>query len=98
MTTTLFIVRPTLNGTATAQRLINTGCLVYRVISKDFVQRHWIKTTPTVPVRMLGITGRGPDITYTVKATIELQGHCEQDLYFYVVQDKLGYNLILGKP
>lgn len=92
-----FVVRSLLDYTAQACTLIDSGNLTYGVVSERFAQKSGLTQIEIKPRRIQGATG-DTFITRIVRARLDLDSHSENDAYFYVMPDKLGYDLILGLP
>lgn len=87
-----------LDRTVVAKTMVDTGCLPYGVVSADFVRKHDIPTIEIPWARGSKSPNNGRDeITHIVRVTLDIDTHSEQNAHFYVLQDCVGYDLILGE-
>lgn len=93
-----FVVNALLDRVASACTLIDSGCLSYGIISKRFAQRHCLTTFLISPRPVRGATGKTKYIMQIVGTSIDIGTYMEGNVFFYVLPDHLGYNLILGLP
>ena len=94
-----FIVSTRVNGIAFAKTLIDSGCLAYGTVSERFA-RKWHLDRISIPPRALAelksVTSNA--ITEVAYMDIDLDGHRQQRVFFYVVPDQKDYDLVLGLP
>ena len=76
--------------------LINIECLVYKTISFRFVRRTDFECIDILIRKLIGIGGKEDRINKIIKVNININRH-QQDVFFYIIRDHLGYDLILGK-
>ena len=93
-----FTVQTLIDYNTTACTLVDTGCLSYGVISKEFAQKHHLTTLEISPTPIRGVTGQIEYITHIVRTRMDMGTHSEENAFFYVLPDNLGYDLILGLP
>ena len=77
--------------------LINTGYLVYKTISFMFIRKANFEYISIPARKLIGIGGKKGRIDEIVKVEIDIDKY-KQDVYFYIIQNYLEYNLILEKP
>ena len=73
-----------IKGIKIAHMLINTGCLVYGVISSIFIRKANFKCISIFIRKLIGIRGKEGRIDEIVKVEIDIDKH-KQDTYFYVI-------------
>ena len=93
-----FTVQTLIDYNTTACILVDTGCLSYGVISKEFAWKHHLTTLEISPTPIQGATGQIKYIMHIVWTRMDMGTHSEENAFFYVLPDNLGYNLILGLP
>ena len=77
--------------------LIDIGYLIYRAISSIFVKKTGLKRINIPTKKLIKIRKKKGRINEIVKIKININRH-KQNIYFYIIQDHLEYDLILGKP
>ena len=76
--------------------MINIGYLTYRIISSIFIRKTDFEYINISIKKLIEIEGKEGCINKIIKIEIDIDGH-KQDIYFYIIQNHLGYDLILGK-
>ena len=76
--------------------LIDTGCFVYKIISFKFIRKTGLEYIIIFIKKLIGIGEKEGRINKIIKVKIDIDGHL-QDIFFYMIQDYLEYNLILDK-
>ena len=97
MTSHPITISTIIEGIKIAHTLINTDCLAYRAISSMFVRKAGLKHISIPTKKLIKIREKKGRIDKIIKIKIDIDKH-KQDVYFYVIQDHLEYNLILRKP
>lgn len=78
--------------------LIDTGCEVYALISDCFAKRCDL---PRISIPLREITGITPDgfaVSELAYADIDIGGHCQKRMFFYVAPRLQGCDMMLGTP
>ena len=92
------LVSALVNGVATSQALIDSGCLVYGIVSNRFVRRHQLSCVQIRPRALQSVEGISKDaVSQIVSVNLDIGGHQQKQVYLYVVPKIEGYEMILGK-
>jgi hypothetical protein len=92
------LVSALVNGVATSQALVDSGCLVYGIVSNKFVRRHQLSCVQIKPRALQSVEGiSGSTVSQVVSFNLDIGGHRQQKAYMYVVPRIEGYDFILGK-
>jgi hypothetical protein len=92
------LVSVLVNGVATSQALVDTGCLVYGMVSRRFISRHRLSCVNIEPRQLQSVEGvSASPITQVVSMELDIGGHVQRKAFFYVVDHIEGYEMILGK-
>ena len=93
-----FLVSALVNGISTSQALVDTGCLVYAVVSDHFVRRHQLPRVQVKPRHLQSVDKVLENaISYITYFDIDIGGHQQRQVYAYIVRKIEGYEMILGK-
>ena len=93
-----FTIQTLIDYNITACTLMDTGYLSYNVISKEFAWKHHLITLEISPTPIQGATSQIEYITHIVWTRMDIGTHSEENVFFYILPDNLGYDLILGLP
>ena len=74
---------------------MDTGYLSYSVISKEFAWKHYLTTLKISSTLIQEATGQIKYIMHIVWTRMDIDTYSEENAFFYVLPDNLGYNLIL---
>ena len=77
--------------------LINTRYFTYKAISSRFVKKTGLKCIDISIRKLIGIKEKKNHINKIIKINIDIDRY-QQDIFFYIIRDYLGYNLIFKKP
>jgi hypothetical protein len=92
-----FLVSTLVNGTCFAKTLVDCGCLAYGIIDSHFVTKHNLKCMPIEPRSITSFKGVSTSyITEVAWMSIDINGHREEKVFFYVVLKLASYDLLLG--
>lgn len=92
------LVSALVNGVATSQALVDSGCLVYGIVSDYFVRRHQLSCVYIEPRHLQSVDGVSEDaISRVVMFDLDIGGHQQKRVYAYVAHKIEGYEMILGK-
>ncbi len=92
------LVSALVNGVATSQALVDSGCLVYGIVSDYFVRRHQLSCVQIEPRHLQSVEGVTEDaVSRVVSFDLDIGGHRQRKVYAYVVPKIEGYEMILGK-
>ena len=100
MTGPPFLVSSLVNKESFARTLIDTGCLAYAVIDSRFAQKYKLKRVNIPPRTIKGYADDDPGyvVDELAIARIDIDGHVEKDMFFYIVPKLASYDVILGNP
>ena len=93
-----FTIQTLIDYNTTAYTLVDTGYLSYSMISKEFVWKHYLTTLEISPTPIQGATSQIKYIMHIVWTRMDIGTHSEENVFFYILPDNLGYDLILGLP
>jgi hypothetical protein len=92
------LVSTLVNGVATSQALVDSGCLVYGIVSDRFVRRHQLTCVQIEPRALQSVEGVTENaVSRIVSLDLDIGGHRQHGVYVYVVSKIEGYEMILGK-
>lgn len=92
------LVSALVNGVATSQALVDSGCLVYGIVSNRFVQHYQLSCVQIEPRHLQSVEGVTEDaVSRIVSFDLDIGGHQQRQAYAYVVPKIEGYEMILGK-
>ena len=92
------LVLALVNGISTSQALVDSGCLVYGIVSDRFVRRHHLSYVQIEPRHLQLVEGVSKDAVSRITSfDLDISGHQQKRVYFYVVPKVEGYKIILGK-
>lgn len=92
------LVSVLVNGVSTSQALVDSGCLVYGIVSNHFVRRHQLSCVKIEPRHLQSVDGVSEDaVSQIVSFDLDVGGHRQKQAYAYVVPKIEGYEMILGK-
>jgi len=92
------LVSALVNGVATSQALVDSGCLVYGIVSDCFVRRHQLSCVQIEPRHLQSVDSVSEDaVSRVVSFNLDIGGHRQKQVYAYVVPKIEGYEMILGK-
>ena len=93
------LVSALVNGVATSQALVDSGCLVYGIVSDRFIRRHQLSCVQIEPRALQSVEGvTDGAVSQFVSLDLDIGGHRQRRVYMYVVPRIEGYEMILGKP
>ena len=78
--------------------MIDTGCLSYGICDSKFATRNNLQRLKISPREIQGFDGSAGQIDEVVCVSMDIEGHYEDRVFFYVVPHLVGYDLILGMP
>lgn len=94
-----FLVSTLINKECFAKTLIDTGCLSYGMIDSRFATCHNLQRFSISPVQMVTFEADSKDqISEVAVAHIDIDGHVEKRIFFYIAPRLADYDLILGMP
>ena len=92
------LVLALVNGVATSQALVDSGCLVYGIVSDRFIRRHQLACVQIEPRALQSVEGVTEGaVSRIVSLDLDIGGHQQRRVYMYVVPRIEGYEMILGK-
>ena len=92
------LVSALINGISTSQALVDSGCLVYGIVSERFVRRHQLSCVSIEPRHLQSVEGISEDAVSRITSfDLDIGGHQQKRVYFYIVPKIKGYEIILGK-
>jgi len=92
------LVSALINGISTSQALVDSGCLVYGIVSERFVRRHQLSCVSIEPRHLQSVEGISEDAVSRITSfDLDIGGHQQKRVYFYIVPKIKGYEMILGK-
>ena len=94
-----FVVSTIINNEAVARTLIDSGNLSYGLIDARFARRHDLPRIPIAPRQIVAVDQITDsyirEVTYV---EVDVGGHKQQRIFFYVAPRVEGYDLVLGLP
>jgi hypothetical protein len=94
-----FIVSTRVNGICFAKTLIDSGCLAYGTVSQRFARKWRLERIPITPrplIELMSTTASA--ISEVAYMDIDLDGHQQRRVFFYVIPNQKDYDIILGHP
>jgi len=94
-----FLISTLLNKECFAKTLLDTGCLSYGLIDSRFATKNKLQRIPISPRSLTGFDALSSDqISEVAVVSIDIDGHCEEQSFFYIVLKLALYDMILGMP
>jgi hypothetical protein len=84
------------NGAYNASALLDSGCLCYALVSKEFAIRSRLERFAVPPRMIEGINGVLSEIREVVRFEFDLHGHRER-AYAYVIDNDMDEEVVLGR-
>jgi hypothetical protein len=92
------LVSALVNGVATSQALVDSGCLAYGIVSNTFVRHHQLSCVSIEPRNLQSVEGVSESkVSQIVQINLDIGGHQQKKVFLYVVPRIEGYEMILGK-
>jgi hypothetical protein len=92
------LVSALVNRVTTSQALVDSGYLVYRIVSDRFVYRYQLSCVKIEPRHLQSVEGVPEDVvSRIVSFDLDIRGHRQRQPYAYVVHQIEGYEMILEK-
>jgi hypothetical protein len=95
---TPFLVSTLINDQTFAKALIDTGCMSYGLCDSKFATKNNLQRLQISPREIQGFDGSAGQINEVVCVSMDIEGHYEDRVFFYVVSHLVGHDLILGMP
>ena len=93
------LVSALVNGTSSLQALVDTGCLVYGLVSERFVRKHQLSCVQVEPRQLQSVEAvTDQKVSQVVSLDLDIGGHRQKQAYCYVAPKIEGYEIILGLP
>ena len=94
-----FIVSTLVNKESYSKTLVDTGCLSYGLVSQHFALKNNLQRI-TIPSRKLTSfeAVSTDEVTEVATMSIDIDGHYEEQAFFYVIPRMESYDMILGLP
>ena len=93
-----FLVSTLINRECYAKTLVDSGCLSYGIIDSRFATKHNLQRISISPRTLTGFDAPSPSglVTEVAVVVIDIDGHCEDQAFFYVAPRLASYDMILG--
>jgi len=87
-----------MNNFVNAYTIVDSGCLIYGLISKKFAKKASLARIPLPHSKLvISIKGSSASVIEAVKVKIDIDGHVEK-AWFYILGGDDEFDLILGRP
>jgi hypothetical protein len=98
MVTDPFVIPIVANQFTSGTGFVDSGCLTYSLTNDRFARRAKLERIPTNnPIPIEGINGKAGVITEIARIPLDIEGRTEE-AWAYIVEETLGYDMILGLP
>jgi len=92
-----FLVSILVNGICFARTLVDCGCLTYGMIDSRFAAKHNLERKIIEPRNLTGFEEvSSSQVTEVAYMSIDINGHREEKVFFYIVPKLASYDLLLG--
>ena len=91
-----FLISTLVNKECFARTLLDTGCLSYGLIDSRFATKNGLQRIPISPRSLTGFNAPSSDQVIEVAVvSIDVDGHCKEQSFFYIVLKLASYDMIL---